>query len=118
MALGLEPSESSLYYVFLRLRASGGIAERPIKVTANGDLVWQGSLGSRSRDIVMRIRRRVSSSTGWRLRIRASINMTRQLRDEIFGLDSRVPTIGFERLIVIPENDLKTRLDVMYSLLL
>jgi hypothetical protein len=28
-----------------------------------------------------------------------------------------VPTIGFERLVVVPENDLKTRVDVLYLLL-
>jgi hypothetical protein len=29
-----------------------------------------------------------------------------------------VPIIGFERLVVVPEDDLKTRLDILYTLLL
>jgi hypothetical protein len=29
-----------------------------------------------------------------------------------------VPTIGFERLVVVPENDLKTRVDILYTMLL
>ena len=41
-----------------------------------------------------------------------------EVRSEIAAQDSRVPTVGFERLIVVPESDLKTRLDIMYSLLL
>jgi hypothetical protein len=41
-----------------------------------------------------------------------------EFRERLAMVDSRVPTIGFERLIVVPETDLKTRLDVMYSLLL
>jgi len=34
----------------------------------------------------------------------------------IAASDSRIPTVGLERLIVVPENDLKTRLDVLSKL--
>jgi hypothetical protein len=39
------------------------------------------------------------------------------LRAQIAALDRRVPTIGFERLVVVPENDLKSRVDILYTLL-
>ena len=96
-----------------------GTAEQPIRITANSDLVWEGSLGSRPRDVVLRVRRRLAGATGgWRLRLRSQIDLTPELREEIAAHDGRLPTVGFERLIVVPENDLKTRLDIMYSLLL
>jgi hypothetical protein len=31
----------------------------------------------------------------------------------IAAIDSRIPTFGFERMIVVPESDFKTRLDVL-----
>ena len=54
---------------------------------------------------------------GWRLRIRAELALSAELRSQIGALDARVPTIGFERLVVVPENDLKTRVDILYTLL-
>ncbi len=118
IAVGLPANDSPLYYVFLRLRASGSVFERPIRLLANGEKAWEGALGSGSRDIVLRIRRRAAGVGGWRLRIQAQIALTAELRAQVAALDSRVPTIGFERLIVVPESDVKTRVDIMYSLLL
>jgi len=118
IALGLAPNESQLYYVFMRVRASGPVIERPISFTANGEKVWEGPIGPQSKDIVFRVRRKIANPEGWRLRIRAQINLTPELRGQISAVDSRTPTIGFERMIVVPENDLKTRLDILYTLLL
>jgi len=118
VALGLAPNESRLYYVFLRVRVSGPLVEQPIRLTANGERVWDGAVGPRPRDIVLRIRRKAVGAGGWRLRIRAQIDLTAETRSQIAALDSRMPTIGFERLIVVPENDLKTRVDILYTLLL
>ena len=67
---------------------------------------------------MLRVRRRAPGSAGWRLRIRAETELSSELRQQIAAIDGRVPTIGFERLVVVPENDLKTRLDVLYTLLL
>ena len=120
IVLALPHNESVYYYVFLRLRASGPVLERPIRISANGDVVWEGGLGAEA----ARCRAAGPPQTGrygWRLAA-ASAQPDRPDRrncaSEIAAQDSRVPTVGFERLIVVPENDLKTRLDVMYSLLL
>ena len=105
--------------MFVRLRASGPVVEQPIRISANGDLVWEGGLGPKPRDVVLRVRRRLAGAAGgWRLRLRSQIDLTPELSAEIAAQDSRVPTVGFERLIVVPENDLKTRLDIVYTLLL
>ena len=118
IALGLAANDSQIYYVFLRLQTSGPVAERTVKILANGDLSWEGLIGSRSKDICLRVRRKLAGSSGWQLRIRAQVNLTQELREQIAAIDSRIPTIGFERMIVVPENDLKTRLDILYTLLL
>jgi glycosyltransferase involved in cell wall biosynthesis len=118
VALGLAPSDSVVYYVFLRLRASGPVMDQPVQLYANGEGLWEDAIGLRPRNIVLRVRRRGASSQGWHLRIRAAIDLSDEKRAELSAIDSRLPTIGFERLMVVPENDLKTRLDMLYTLLL
>jgi hypothetical protein len=118
LALALAPNDSEIYYVFLRLRASGAVTDQPIRITGNGDLLWEGSIGVRPRDIVLRVRPKFLGASGWRLRLNAQINLTPELGTKVAALDSRMPTIGFERMIVVPENDLKTRVDILYTLLL
>jgi hypothetical protein len=46
------------------------------------------------------------------------MDLSGELRNQIASLDSRMPTIGFERLIVVPQNDLRTRLDVISNLMI
>jgi glycosyltransferase involved in cell wall biosynthesis len=118
LALALAPDPSQIYYVFLRLRASGPVIERPVHIAANGDLLWGGAIGPEPRDIMLRVHPKLAGAAGWRLRLKVQIDLTPELRDRIAALDSRIPTIGFERLIVVPENDLKTRVDILYALLL
>jgi glycosyltransferase involved in cell wall biosynthesis len=118
VALGLPPNDSAVYYVFLRLRASGPVMDEPVQLYGNGEGLWEGPIGARPRNIVLRVRRRSTNSHGWHLRIRAALDLSDEKRAEIAGIDSRLPTIGFERLMVVPENDLKTRLDMLYTLLL
>jgi glycosyltransferase involved in cell wall biosynthesis len=117
VALGLAPNDSVVYYVFLRLRASGPVMDQPVQLYANGEGLWEDPIGLRPRNIVLRVRRRGASSQGWHLRIRAAIELSDEKRAELAAIDSRLPTIGFERLMVVPENDLKTRLDMLYTLL-
>ncbi len=119
IVLALADNPSVYYYVFVRLRPSAPVVDRVIRISANGDVVWEGSLGPHPRDVALRVRRKLGSNGGgWRLRLRAQIDLTPELRSQIAALDARIPTIGFERLIVVPENDLKTRLDIVYTLLL
>jgi glycosyltransferase involved in cell wall biosynthesis len=117
IALGLGPNESLLYYVFLRLRVSGPLADQPMRLSANGVNLWNGTIGPGSRNIGLRVRKPAASDGGWRLRIGAQIELSEETRERIAAFDSRIPTIGFERLIVVPENDLKTRLEILYALL-
>jgi glycosyltransferase involved in cell wall biosynthesis len=119
IVLALPHDDSLFYYVVLRLRTNAPAEQQLVRISANGDTVWADIIGPDSRDIAVRVRRNsASAEDGWRLRLRAQIDLTPELHRQILAIDGRVPTIGFERLIVVPENDLKTRLDVMYALLL
>jgi glycosyltransferase involved in cell wall biosynthesis len=118
VVVGLPPSDSQLFYVFLRLRVTGPLSEKAVKISANGESVCNASIGNRPKDVRFAVRRRTTGRGGWRLRIRAEIDLSAELEAQIAGMDSRVPTIGFERLVVVPEDDLKTRLDILYTLLL
>ncbi len=115
-ALAADPSQ--VYYVFLRLRVCGWLHERPVRIIADGERLWTGTIGPHSKDVMLRVRKTVGAAATWRLRIAAQVDLTPDLAGQIAASDSRIPTIGFERLIVVPENDLKTRLDVMSGLLL
>jgi hypothetical protein len=118
IVFALTPEASQLYYVFLRLRVCGWLHERPIRLLANGETLWNGTIGPHSKDVMLRVRKKAGGGGPWRLRIAARGNLTPELRGQIAVSDGRIPTIGFERLIVVPENDLKARLDVMARLLL
>jgi hypothetical protein len=68
---------------------------------------------------MLRVRKRASAATSrWRLRIGVEVDLTTELISRIAALDARIPTVGFERLIVVPENDFKTRLDVLSNLIM
>lgn len=117
VALGLAPSDSELYDVFLRLRASGPVADQRVRLKANGESVWEGAIGHQARNIIARVRRKGTGTAPWVLRLRVDLDLSAELRGQIAALDRRVPTIGFERLVVVPENDLKPRIDILYTLL-
>ena len=117
IAVALAPSDSLLFEVFLRVRVSGLLTDQPIKLSANGRPVWNAAIGEGPRNIHFRVRKQTLGPGNWRLRIRAELALSAELRSQIAALDARVPTIGFERLVVVPENDLKTRVDILYTLL-
>jgi hypothetical protein len=43
--------------------------------------------------------------------------LTPKLRERIVAMHGRVPTVGFERMIVLPEDDLKTRVDMLNAMI-
>jgi glycosyltransferase involved in cell wall biosynthesis len=118
IVLGLAPDESLFYYMFLRLRASGPAAGLALRLLANGEAVWEGSIGERSRNVVLRIRKRVRGGGWWRLKLSAETNLNADVRSRIVAIDGRVPVVGFERFVIVPENDISTRLDVITNALL
>ena len=116
IVLGLAPNESAIYYVFLRLRVCGPISDQFFTLSANGEVVWKGSIGNKPKNVIARVRRRATSIGDWRLRLRVDIEISAEKRAEILAIDRRIPTAGFERLVVVPDNDLKTRVDILCCL--
>jgi glycosyltransferase involved in cell wall biosynthesis len=119
LVMALEPDDSLFYFVFLRLRASEPAGTLPVRLSANGEIAWQGSIGHDSTNIVLRVRKKFSGvGAYWRLTIRAEADLSPEVFRQIAAIDNRVPTIGFERLVVVQEDDLKTRLNVLTNCLL
>ena len=112
------PAEGSRFdFVWVRIRVCGVLQEQSIRFLANGERLWEGRIGPHSQDLMLRVRKRPGAATAsWRLRIGVEIDLTAELRNQIAAIDSRIPTVGFERLIVVPENDLTARLDVLGNL--
>ena len=113
VVFSLAADDSRQYYVFLLLRVCGVLHDQPIRLLANNERVWEGKIGPHSRNIVLRLRKRTEPARPWQVRIGAEVDLSPELRSQIAALDGRLPTIGFERMIVVAENDLKTRLDVL-----
>jgi glycosyltransferase involved in cell wall biosynthesis len=116
IVFSLAAEASEFYYVFLRVLVCGVLHEQPVRLLANGEKLWVGKIGAKSKDVVLRVRKRANPTSPWKLRIGAEVDLSREIRSQIAALDSRVPTIGFERFIVIPENDINARLDVLSNL--
>jgi glycosyltransferase involved in cell wall biosynthesis len=116
--MAFPPDSSQVFYICLRLRVVGPLSEESVQIYGNGDLLWEGKIGGGSSNLLLQVCPKLADESGWQLHLRVQTNLTPELIDEISAIDSRVPTIGFERLVVVPENDLKTRLDVLYRLLL
>ena len=117
IVFALAPEVSEFYYFYLRLRVSKWLFEHTVRLLANGEILWEGSIGANSKDIILRVRKRTGIVGTWLLRIEAQVDLTSEVRNEIAAFDGRVPTIGFERLVVVPENDVKARLDVLSKFL-
>ncbi|MBV9859310.1 MAG: glycosyltransferase family 4 protein [Alphaproteobacteria bacterium] len=118
IVFGLGPSESLTLYVFLRLRLSAPLFGKTVTLKANGEQVWRGAIGEVAKDIFFPVQRRVAGPGDWHLEISAMVDREVDLERQVYEIDARGPGIGFERAIVIPEHDVKARLDILYSLLL
>jgi hypothetical protein len=112
----LAPDASQFYYVFLRVRICTWLHEHPIRFLVNRERLWAGKIGADSKDVMLRVRKTHGALRPWQLRIEAEVDLSPEIRNEIATHDIRVPTIGFERLVVVPEHDVQTRLDVMCAL--
>jgi glycosyltransferase involved in cell wall biosynthesis len=114
----LAPDDSQFYFVSVRLRVCGTLDEELVTISANGEMLWRGEIGRQSKDIMVRVAKKATATGRWKLRIGAQLNVSADARTQLTALDSRIPTVGFERLIVVPERDAAARLDMMTKRLL
>jgi glycosyltransferase involved in cell wall biosynthesis len=116
LVLGLPPTEESIFYVFLRLRTSVPAAGLPARIFANAEIVWQGKLAGKPQDIMARARRRLQTDGAWQLKLRVEAEISTSVRQHIENIDVRTPIIGIEHMLVVPGDDIRTRLDVLTTL--
>jgi hypothetical protein len=120
LVLVLPRSDSRVFYLFLRLRASAPVASAPASITASitadAAALWQGRLVEKPQTLVLRLRRPPPTDGTWRLTLRFAVELSNDQQQAIDVLDRRQPHIGFESLVVVPEDDLKTRLDILTGL--
>jgi glycosyltransferase involved in cell wall biosynthesis len=116
LSIGLPPNNDHVFYAFLRLRTSAPAAGLPGRILANAEIVWQGSFTEKPQDLMLRIRRRTRDGLSWALKLRCELDCPTGLRHQIGAIDARTPMIGFEFLVIIPENDIKSRVDVLTTL--
>jgi glycosyltransferase involved in cell wall biosynthesis len=114
----LAAEASQFYFVSVRVRVCGALHEEPIALLANGNKLWEGEIGLHSKDIMIRVAKRRNGTGRWRLRIGAELEVSPEVKRRLAVIDGRIPTIGFERMIVVPERDTVTRLDMMTKSLL
>ncbi len=114
ISFSLTADRNQFYYIFLRLRVSGPLRDHAVRLSANGDVVWINTVGPESKNVLLCVRKPTEAIRAWRLRLSAAVDISMETQERIAALDSRIPTIGFERLIVVPDDDLKTRLDLLY----
>jgi glycosyltransferase involved in cell wall biosynthesis len=116
IAFVLVAEDSPAIWAWLRLRVCGVLHDQPIRLLANGERLFSGRIGPQSQDIVLRIRKRPGVSS--RCRIVVEVDVSAEQRTQIAALDGRLPTVGLERLIVVPENDATMRLNVLSKMFL
>jgi glycosyltransferase involved in cell wall biosynthesis len=108
--------ESTWCYLFARLRVNGWLSDSNVHLVANGTTLWNRPIGEGSRNVMLRVRRRSDRTDWWKLSLGVKIDTTSETLAKICSTDSRMPTVGFENLMIVPERDLSTRLDALTKL--
>jgi glycosyltransferase involved in cell wall biosynthesis len=116
IAFVLPADDSPAVWLSLRLRVCPVLQDQPIRMLANGERLWAGRIGAQSQDILLRVRKRAGTIN--RCRIAVEVDLTSEQRSQIAALDGRIPTVGFERLIVVPENDAAMRLNILSKIIM
>jgi hypothetical protein len=93
------------------------LAWEELTIFANGDRMWRGQIGEDSKDLCLKIYH--NSARGlWPLRLGIWAPPRPDLHEALLKLDDRAPAIGFERLVIVPEGDLQTRLEILQNLIM
>jgi glycosyltransferase involved in cell wall biosynthesis len=117
VAFALEASESASVYLFLRCHVAPPLRREEVTIFANGDRLWRGAIGEYARDLCLKVYKR-NGSGPWTLRLGIWAPEKAQLYDALLEVDNRAPAIGLHRLVIVPEDDLHLRLEILQNLLL
>jgi glycosyltransferase involved in cell wall biosynthesis len=119
LVFGLGPNDSSLYYVYFRVRAAGPVAGNRVTFVCNGEVLWEGIIGTRPKDIQLTVGKRATAvKANWALRLFIQTELSPEQRTQLEAVDGRLPLIGFERFVVVPEDNLQARVDIVTRLVM
>src|SRR5262249_25734149 len=93
--LDASGNQSGHVWAWIRIRVCPALQDQPVRLSANGERLWEGRVGQQSKDIMVRIRRPAGVGAHWRVKINAEVTLTPELRAQISTIDSRIPSIGF-----------------------
>jgi hypothetical protein len=117
VAFGLDANDCAAFYLFLRCHVAAPLENEEITIFANGERLWRGVIGERPKDLCLKIYKK-NGQGPWNLRIGIWAPATSELYDALLGVDGRAPAIGIHRLVIVPEDDLHLRLEILQNLLM
>jgi hypothetical protein len=115
--VALPASDCSAFYLFLRCNVTAPLSGEEVTIYANGDRLWRGTLEEQPKDLCLKIYKR-NSEGRWSLRLGIWPPEKSELYDALLEVDPRAPAIGVHRLIIVPEDDLHLRAEILQNLLL
>ena len=117
VVVDLEKNNCKYFYVALRLRVAPFLSDNGVSITANGEHAWSGAIGKAPKNILMRIRNRAGTADrGGKLHLRVAVEAEPAQLEKVVALDHRRPIVGFERIVIVPDNDINARLDLLTSI--
>jgi glycosyltransferase involved in cell wall biosynthesis len=117
VVFGLDSHDCTSFYLFLRCHVAPPLCQEEITIFANGDRLWRGAIGKDAKDLCLKIYKK-NVQGPWNLRIGIWAPDKSELYDALLGLDGRAPAIGLHRLVIVPEDDIHMRVEILQNLLL
>jgi glycosyltransferase involved in cell wall biosynthesis len=113
----LEDHNCASFYLFLRCHVAAPLYREEITIFANGDRLWRGIIGDSAKDLCLKIYKKHNQGP-WSLRIGIWAPAKTGLHDALLEFDHRAPAIGLHRLVIVPEDDIHRRIEILQNLLL
>jgi glycosyltransferase involved in cell wall biosynthesis len=117
IAVALPGSDCTAFYLFLRCHAAAPLCAEEVTIFANDDRLWRGTLAEQPTDLCLKIYKR-NGEGHWNLRIGLWAPEKSELYEALLEVDQRAPAIGLHRLVIVPEDDLHLRVEILQNLLM
>jgi glycosyltransferase involved in cell wall biosynthesis len=115
LAVTLNPDANINFNVYLRLRGGEALADRALELSANGRVAWKGALGVEPMDILFRVQRpNPERQKSWRFTLGIASANVPDAPESTASSNNSVPTVGVERMIIVPESDHLTRTEILW----
>ena len=113
-AFALPPCDSEYYDIFMRVRFSGPMLGTRFRFTSRRKVLLNAMVKPGSFNVIARIDRpKDTCDKVWRTKISIETDIAPDVLDQLKKLDQRLPVLGLERLMVVPEDDVRTKIDLL-----